>query len=569
MFWGIHNFQFVAVLGTPYRVFGAVCLVLLALTGLFYLCPGLGRSLKPVREMGRRLARNKRGAVAAVFFIALIARLAILPWEPPGIPQVHDELSYLLQAETFALGRLTNPPHPMAAHLETFHVLQEPTYATKYPPAQSIFMALGIFLGDNPWLGVLLSSALMSAAVCWMLQGWVPPGWALIGGLLSILRFGLFHYWATSFWGGAVAGLGAALVLGAWPRLVRQPKVGDSLLLGLGLAILANSRPYEGLVLALPIGLFLLAWLIRPGRAPLSAKPVRMAVPIVLVLALAGGWMGLYHYRVTGDPLQMPYEAHYQAYQADRVFLWTPKPPDREYRHQVLKDYYLDWFRAHEEPQLTLSGNLKRQYLRVKFFWFNTLVPGLSLPFLLIPLIFRDRRMRPLLIVGLVCAAGTAVKTIVLAHHIAPQFILWFLLTIQALRHLRFLTGRRSKIGPALLKATLTLCLLIPAAHILLTSLGVDFTESKRKWFAEKAALVEKLEARPGKHLILVSYAPDHDIHAEWVYNGPEIDSSKIVWARAMGWEEDRPLLRYFSDRQAWLLLADANPARLKPYPGR
>src|SRR5437868_1818397 len=197
---------------------------------LFY--PSFGSSwFEKIDKRFARLAQRRTLAFILVGCLSLALRAAFLPIEPIPQPVVHDEFGYLLAADTFAHGRLTNPTHPLWKHFESFNIIQRPSYQSYPQPAQGFVLAAGKVLAGKPFWGVWFSAGVMSGAICWMLQAWMPARWALLGGLIAVLRFGVFGYWANSYWGGALGATGGALVLGALPRIKRSQRMSDAVVM--------------------------------------------------------------------------------------------------------------------------------------------------------------------------------------------------------------------------------------------------------------------------------------------------------------------------------------------------
>ena len=515
---------------------------------------GSERFLARIESIFSRFAAHKFLAVALLFVCVIALRLALLGQLPVPNPGIHDEFSYLLMGDTFVHGRLANPPHPLWRSFETFHVLWFPAYASKYPPAQGLVLALGQLLG-NPWIGVLLSAAAMPAAFVWMLQAWIPARWAFLAGILAALRLCVASYWMNSYWGGAVAAIGGALVLGAFGRMKRRPSLAMGILLGVGVAILFNSRPYESVFFCLPVAAAVLFWLWRECKEVHRRRAALrlVVIPASVILLLTGGLMARYNWRVTGHATLPPYAYDARLHDRAAMFVWQTPKPAIHYDNAEMENFYNQYERlAYDRSWATFKSVFhdKWEHCSLAFLWPACwlLVPGLFF-------LYRDARFRLLLFTLLAVLFGYCLVVWPGPHYLAPAAAIIFAVLVQSIRHLRTIRIFGRPIGAALSRVIL-LALALDVSQLVVQQLGDS--QGWGGWgLSDRADLLHELESTPGKHVVLVRYGPDHSVHEEWVFNAADIDASKVVWARDLPGQRNDQLLRYYPDRTIWLAAPD------------
>jgi hypothetical protein len=247
----------------------------------------------------KRIHRN--WLILIICALAFLSTAAVAYFAFERLPHLEDEVAYLFQAKTLALGRLTVPsPSQPGAFWTPFVLDHQGQRFGKYPPGWPAFLAAGV-LARVPWLVNPLLAALSLYLVYRLGETLYESRTGLLAAALG-LASPLFLVLSGSFLS-HLASLVWLLLFSLWFIWTIQGRstwyaVGAGL--ALGMAFL--TRSLTAAAYALPFIAYSLVQLVRRQQAHW---------PRYLLVALAGGAVAallpLYQWAVTRDPWLNPY----------------------------------------------------------------------------------------------------------------------------------------------------------------------------------------------------------------------------------------------------------------------
>lgn len=268
-------------------------------------------------EGGRRAAPNSSAAVGSAgsafsLSVALVAGalyLVIARLVFSGKPLLIDEIVQVMQARWYAEGRLWVPTPPLREFFSVMHLVDlGPKTFSQFPAGGPAMLALGSLVGAE-WVVGPVAGALCVWLFAEVLRG-VEPTASRRWHRGTVVLFAVAPFGAFMFGSHMNHATTLLWILVAWVGLRHATTMGGDarpshplwgLVTGLGLGIAATIRPLDGVVFAVPAGVWLL-WRTRLGGragATLLLSGIGILFPIIALL-----WVNR---ETTGSPLLFGY----------------------------------------------------------------------------------------------------------------------------------------------------------------------------------------------------------------------------------------------------------------------
>jgi hypothetical protein len=251
--------------------------------------------LGAVSTLGARMVaweaplRRRGPLVVAIISIAVVW----ITWDGiVPVPKVHDENSYLLQADIFARFRWTVPSPPIPDFWEQPHVQIEPAVASKYPPGHALLLSLGSMVGFRALVPLLLAG--LTAELVFLLATRLTDVWRGLLTWLAWLTAPIVLRFQPSYFSEVTT---TPLVLMSWWLLLNwrdDHRLKWLLAMALAIGWGAITRPLTMLAFAIPIGVVVTMDTVRLKLWRDLSAAVAVGIAVLAILPL---WSA----KTTGD----------------------------------------------------------------------------------------------------------------------------------------------------------------------------------------------------------------------------------------------------------------------------
>lgn len=525
-----------------------------------FAAPSLGLAPFSRLERGlRRIADRPVLSSLLIAAVAVLARVALIPFLGTTQVTTPDEASILLQAQTYAAGHFANPGPPLPPSFESFYVILQPAYASMYPVLRAGPMVLSHLVGLGYWSGVLLTVAALSVSTYWLVRAFRMPRYALVCAALVVLRYGLFSVWVNSYESAAFTALGGVLLVLGYKRLSERSSLRDGALFGLGLFILMTTRPFEGLVFSAPF-LAALSWRAVTSRAEPLGRVAAAAIVVGILVALGLGLTLYSNQAITGGWRLFPYSLYRNTYAQTPAFLFQHAVPGVSVHYDLTRRFF-DWESGAYFHSRGLKGLLGAEQTRIRNYWdfyvgFALLIPfGLGL--------YALRKEKVLAASAIALGAGLAVETWNHAHYASPLFGVIVLAIAFGLRDLRHWTFQGRPVGAALSR-TLLIALAVGELFPLWTTLSradignpAPADVSSSCCWLHPTSIHSPIDAyldgaHAAKRIVFVDTGPSAP-QGVIVFNAADLQDAATIWVNDDP-AYDATVRSRFPGRQAWRL---------------
>jgi hypothetical protein len=241
--------------------------------------------------------------------------------------------------------------------------------------------------------------------------------------------------------------------------------------------------------------------------------------------------------------------------------------------HDFYIDYELPYLKAIHLLPFLVAPALFKPVVAIWFFAGIALAP----PLIMLPRVLLDRRIRFLVLSGVFWAGGIFIEMFLVPHYRAAFTAAIYAIGLQCMRHLRVWRPGGQTVGMVFVRLIVTVCFGLAVLRVFADPLHVYYAQwpgiawnyewsGPGQYGAARAEVQEQLERLSSPQLAIVRYASGHYLADEWVYNSPNPDSSKVIWAREMDYRSNLELIRYYKDRQVWLVQPDIKSELLTRY---